>query len=58
MECLQGAWGVFSKETRILGEEIASWGYIGEFFFFFLRKISPELTSAANPPLFVEKGGP
>ena len=25
------------------------------FFFFFLRKISPELTSAANPPLFAEE---
>ena len=29
------------------------------FFFFFLRKISPELTSAANPPLFLlRKTGP
>ena len=26
--------------------------------FFFLRKISPELTSAANPPLFAEKDWP
>ena len=25
------------------------------FFFFSLRKISPELTSAANPPLFAEE---
>ena len=28
------------------------------FFFFFLRKISPELTSAANPPLFAEEDWP
>ena len=27
-------------------------------FFFFLRKISPELTSAANPPLFAEEDWP
>ena len=27
-------------------------------FFFFLRKISTELTSAANPPLFAEKDWP
>ena len=27
-------------------------------FFFFLRKISPELTSAANPPLFAEEDCP
>ena len=27
-------------------------------FFFFLRKISPELTSAANPPLFAEEAWP
>ena len=26
--------------------------------FFFLRKISPELTSAANPPLFAEEDWP
>ena len=26
--------------------------------FFFLRKISPELTSAANPPLFPEEDWP
>ena len=25
---------------------------------FFLRKISPELTSAPNPPLFAEEGWP
>ena len=25
------------------------------FLFYFLRKISPELTSAANPPLFAEE---
>ena len=25
---------------------------------FFLRKISPELTSAANPPLFAKEDGP
>ena len=28
------------------------------YFFFFLRKISPELTSAANPPLFAEEDWP
>ena len=28
------------------------------FCFFFLRKISPELTSAANPPLFAEEAWP
>ena len=27
-------------------------------FFFYLRKISPELTSAANPPLLLRKTGP
>ena len=27
-------------------------------FFIFLRKIGPELTSAANPPLFAEKDWP
>ena len=27
-------------------------------FFFFLRKISPELTSSANPPLFAEEDWP
>ena len=27
-------------------------------FFFFLRKISPELTSATNPPLFAEEDWP
>ena len=27
-------------------------------FLFFLRKISPELTSAANPPLFAEEDWP
>ena len=27
-------------------------------FVFFFRKISPELTSAANPPLFAEEGWP
>ena len=27
-------------------------------FFFFLRKITPELTSAANPPLFAEEDWP
>ena len=27
-------------------------------FFFFLRKISPELTSTANPPLFAEEDWP
>ena len=27
-------------------------------FFFFLRKISPTLTSAANPPLFAEEDWP
>ena len=26
--------------------------------FFFLRRISPELTSAANPPLFAEEDWP
>ena len=26
--------------------------------FFFLRKIGPELTSAANPPLFAEEDWP
>ena len=26
--------------------------------FYFLRKISPELTSSANPPLFAEETGP
>ena len=26
--------------------------------FFFLRKISPEITSATNAPLFAEEGGP
>ena len=26
--------------------------------FFFLRKISPELTSTANPPLFAEEDWP
>ena len=26
--------------------------------FFFLRKISPELTSATNPPLFAEEDWP
>ena len=26
--------------------------------FFFFRKISPELTSAANPPLFAEEDWP
>ena len=31
---------------------------MSHFFFFFLRKISPELTSAANPPLFAEEGWP
>ena len=35
-------------------------GYRYNFFFFFLfflyRKISPELTSVANPPLFAEEG--
>ena len=29
-----------------------------QFFFFFLKKISPELTSAANPPLFAEEDWP
>ena len=28
------------------------------FFFFFLRKISPELTAATNPPLFAEEDWP
>ena len=28
------------------------------FLFIFLRKISPELTSAANPPLFAEEDWP
>ena len=28
------------------------------FFFFFLSKINPELTSAANPPPFAEEIGP
>ena len=28
------------------------------FWGFFLRKISPELTSAANPPLFAEEDWP
>ena len=27
-------------------------------FFFFFRKISPELTSASNPPLFAEEDWP
>ena len=27
-------------------------------FIYFLRKISPELTSAANPPLFAEEDSP
>ena len=31
---------------------------VGIIFFFFLRKISPELTSAANPPLFAEEDWP
>ena len=30
----------------------------GNIFFFFLWKISPELTSAANPPLFAEEDWP
>ena len=29
-----------------------------DFFFSFWRKISPELTSAANPPLFTEEERP
>ena len=31
---------------------------LGTCFCFFLRKISPELTSAANPPLFAEEDWP
>ena len=34
--------GPFNMEMFVFSSEI----------FFFLRKISPELTSAANPPLF------
>ena len=34
-------------------------GYFGFILFIvFLRKISPELTSAANPPLFAEEDWP
>ena len=32
--------------------------YLGDSFSLFLRKISPELTSAANPPLFAEEDWP
>ena len=31
---------------------------ISYFILFFLRKISPELTSAASPPLFAEEDWP
>ena len=31
---------------------------LGGILFFFLRKISPEITSAANPPLFAEEDWP
>ncbi|WP_220492936.1 hypothetical protein, partial [Klebsiella pneumoniae] len=51
----------------VLGEQpAASWeehvkreslSYVLSFFFFFLRKISPELTTA-NPPLFAEEDWP
>ena len=29
-----------------------------QFYLFILRKVSPELTSAANPPLFAEEDWP
>ena len=39
------------------GEDITV-GFFVFCFLFFLRKISPELTSAANPPLFAEEDWP
>ena len=41
-----------SKLTHSVGKASVSLS------FFFLRKISPELTSAANPPLFAEEDWP
>ena len=32
--------------------------FFNRFCFLFLRKISPELTSAANPPLFADEDWP
>ena len=47
------------------GEKVLNVGLISfslssllDLFFSFLRKISPELTSATNPPLFAEEDGP
>ena len=37
---------------------LVSFSFFFFFFLFFLRKISPELTSAANPPLFAEEDWP
>ena len=45
------------KRLNILSREYAKTRYIF-FLLFFLRKISPELTSAANPPLFAEEDWP
>ena len=42
-------------EVQLLGQRVSS---LLRFFFFFLRKMSPELTSAANSPLFAEEHWP
>ena len=44
---LQNTFAIFALYSQLLLEEI-----------FFLRKISPELRSAANPPLFAEEAWP
>ena len=46
------------EENAVSGKDEARLQIIHENKFFFLRKISPELTSAANPPLCAEEAWP
>ena len=54
---LGGGNDIFQKPVKGT-EELGRGPINARFFFFSLRKISPELTSATNPPLFAEEDWP
>ena len=45
------------KFSKLVSTSLFRWSHSSNFFFFPLR-LSPELTSAANPPLFAEEDQP